>query len=89
VPPTTERVLQLIVKGEGMESEKKTYEWSGLGYYCGHHHRTFEAAMRCGRGIVRAWKRQGDWEAKHFNTDWDLACQMVAYGPTGLVIGGG
>ena len=70
-------------------TENKTYEWSGLGYYCGHHHRTFEAAIRCGRRIVQAWERLGDGKATHYDgTDDDLACQVVAYGSTGLVIGG-
>jgi hypothetical protein len=69
-----------------MNNIKIWYTWSFDGNPCGHAHRTFEAAERCGRSIVNAAQQGVEFSYPAHSTD--ILETLDAFGPEFTIAGG-
>lgn len=72
-----------------MAAETFRAEYNYGGVNCGHHHRTYEAAERCGRHIVRLARSGHQFDGAHlWRTVEPTAETVVAIYRDGLRVGG-
>ena len=45
----------------------KVYRWEYMGYICGHNHRSFQAAVKCGKSIIRASTKQSFYRSEYIS----------------------